>query len=85
MSAARSFLQRLLSMVFRKRLEKGGYANVSILKIMNSPNYLVSVVEPIAHMLVSRECSASFMYMHLNPFLRTELDIWNYLTYNYTK
>lgn len=55
-------MQNTTIMAFRKRLKKRGYVDVSIKKLKDSDLYLVTAVEPLAKIQVSRECSIVFMY-----------------------
>lgn len=58
-------LQSNFVMAFRKRLKKRGYTDVSIRKLKDSNEYLVTGIEPLSGAVVSRECSISFL---LNAF-----------------
>lgn len=48
-------MQNVVILAFRKRLKKRGYSNVSICKVKDSENYLVTAIEPLAGIQVSCE------------------------------
>ena len=60
-------MQNSIVMAFRKRLKKHGYTDISIKKIKDSENYLVTVIEPLAHTVISVEYPLFGMY-HLFKF-----------------
>jgi len=48
-------MQDTVIMAFRKRLKKRGYTEISIKKIKDSANYIVTAIEPLARLEVSIE------------------------------
>ncbi len=58
-------MQHPVVMVFRKRLKKRGYTDVSI-KVYNRnsdiEHYIVTAVEPLSGIKVSKVCGSIFMY-----------------------
>jgi len=55
-------MQQPTVMAFRKRLKKRGYTKISIKRIKKTGNFMVTAVEPLAGVVVSREYSLVEMY-----------------------
>ncbi len=55
-------MQPTIVMAFRKRLKSYGYKDVSIKFDCDSKLYLVSAVDPLGGILISRLCGLEFMY-----------------------
>ncbi len=60
-------MQPVVVRSFRKRLKSFGYENITITKVKDSVDYLVSAIEPLSHVVVT--CEYSLVAMH-NSFKR---------------